>query len=71
MLDLHRILGVTACAGRRIAVTALLGAGLLLSGCGQKGPLFLPAPPTTTAEPAVVDAISNTTTVPAHSKPER
>jgi len=57
MLNLFRILGFTACAGRQMALTALLGAGLLLPGCGQKGPLFLPAPPSASiAQPAAVEA---------------
>ncbi|WP_371130237.1 lipoprotein [Hydrogenophaga sp.] len=60
MLDLHRILGATALAGRPFTLAALLGAGLLLSGCGQKGPLFLPAT-ASTAQPATAEP-SNTTT---------
>jgi len=52
MLDMHRILGLAAHTIRRATLTALLGTGLLVSGCGQKGPLFLPATATSTAQPA-------------------
>jgi predicted small lipoprotein YifL len=61
MLDLHRILGGTACAGRKCALAALLGGGLLLAGCGQKGPLFLPAAKSATP-PAAVESNSSTYT---------
>ncbi|WP_439112879.1 LPS translocon maturation chaperone LptM [Hydrogenophaga sp.] len=58
MLDLHRILGATARAGRPLVLAALLGAGLLLSGCGQKGPLFLS--PSASASPQATDVPSST-----------
>jgi len=58
MLDLHRILGSAASAGRLLAQASLLGAGLLLSGCGQKGPLFLPADSSKTP-PLAIEASSN------------
>ncbi|WP_416142159.1 LPS translocon maturation chaperone LptM [Hydrogenophaga sp.] len=45
MLDLHRILGAAASVSRLLALASLLGVGLLLVGCGQKGPLFLPTAP--------------------------
>ena len=57
MLDLHRILGAAASAGRLLAQASLLGAGLLLSGCGQKGPLFMPADPST-VQPLAIEASS-------------
>jgi predicted small lipoprotein YifL len=63
MLDLHRILGSAASAGRLLAQASLLGAGLLLSGCGQKGPLFMPAAPST-VQPLAIEASSS-------AKPDR
>lgn len=44
MFHLLKTILVRACAQRRRGLTpALLAAGLALAGCGQKGPLFLPA----------------------------
>ncbi|MBU0915196.1 LPS translocon maturation chaperone LptM [Aquabacterium parvum] len=36
----------------RLAAAVALGASLLLSGCGLKGPLYLPAPAQATPQPA-------------------
>jgi len=33
------------CAWRGVLLAVLLGASVLLAGCGQKGPLYLPQPP--------------------------
>jgi predicted small lipoprotein YifL len=41
---MHRILGARHAMGRPLVVAALLGAGLLVNACGQKGPLYMPAP---------------------------
>ncbi len=38
--------------GSRIPVIALCVSAGLLAGCGQKGPLFLPAPATPASSPA-------------------
>jgi predicted small lipoprotein YifL len=65
-----RILGMTsmtsvastACPGRplgrRAAVAALLGLGLLCAGCGQKGPLVLPPAAGTATATAATGAAS-------------
>ncbi len=37
------ILGAAPDGKRRAALSALVAAGLLLAGCGQKGPLMLPS----------------------------
>lgn len=58
-------LATSVCAARKAApgkgssvgwIAALLGAALLLGGCGQKGPLSLPAP----------KAVAPAASVPAH-----
>ena len=70
MLDLHRILGAAASAGWLLAQAALLSAGLLLSGCGQKGPLFLPTN-SSTAQPLAIEASSNAQTGHHDARAER
>ena len=42
MNRLNRILGVALQPKRCVWGAALMAAGLLASGCGQKGPLYLP-----------------------------
>jgi predicted small lipoprotein YifL len=42
MINISGILGFLPGTSRSVAVTAMLATGLLLSACGQKGPLFLP-----------------------------
>lgn len=58
MLDLHRILGAAAPVSRLLALASLLSAGLLLTGCGQKGPLFLPTVPSQ-LQPLAMEPSSN------------
>jgi hypothetical protein len=47
MSDVLRILGAAVVRPRSWGVATFLAFGLLLSACGQKGPLFLPPPPAT------------------------
>jgi predicted small lipoprotein YifL len=44
MINMHRILGARHALSRPLVAAALLGAGLLLTACGQKGPLYMPTP---------------------------
>lgn len=39
----NEILDAALCGGRNAALAALMVVGLLLGGCGQKGPLTLPS----------------------------
>jgi len=39
----NQILGSTIGSARAMSVFALISGGLLLVGCGQKGPLYLPS----------------------------
>ena len=39
----NEILDAALCGSRSAALAALMVAGLLLGGCGQKGPLMLPS----------------------------
>lgn len=52
MINMHRILGAHRRWGRTLMVAALFGSGLLLSACGQKGPLYLPSASANGAQPA-------------------
>jgi len=45
MVFSHRILGRLARVISRHGLVALVAGAATLSGCGQKGPLFLPVPP--------------------------
>ncbi|GLS15728.1 LPS translocon maturation chaperone LptM [Hydrogenophaga electricum] len=60
----RQILGSPDSLTRSAAVAALFCTGLLLAGCGQKGPLYLPAPqgqPIKPAAPVSADVIEETT----------
>jgi predicted small lipoprotein YifL len=66
----NEILGAVRCGSQTAALVALMVAGLLLAGCGQKGPLMLPsaAPAKVqTALPAAVSAPAADNTVPART----
>ncbi|WP_442799647.1 LPS translocon maturation chaperone LptM [Polaromonas sp. CG_9.5] len=52
MVFSHRILGRLSVLTRRHGLAAAVAGAAVLSGCGQKGPLFLPVPPM--APPLVV-----------------
>jgi predicted small lipoprotein YifL len=60
MINTFGILGALRLPTRALVVAALMGAGLMVVGCGQKGPLYLP---TNTgahvkhAKPAVDDSV--------------
>lgn len=43
---------LTGILGSRIPAIALCVWAVLAAGCGQKGPLFLPAPPAAASTPA-------------------
>ncbi|WP_426145602.1 LPS translocon maturation chaperone LptM [Polaromonas sp. DSR2-3-2] len=45
MVFSHRILGRLARVVTRHGFLAIVAGAAMLSGCGQKGPLFLPVPP--------------------------
>ncbi|MEO8015632.1 MAG: lipoprotein [Polaromonas sp.] len=45
MVFSHRILGRLARVVSRHGFVAIVAVAATLSGCGQKGPLFLPVPP--------------------------
>ncbi|PKO70156.1 MAG: hypothetical protein CVU22_02090 [Betaproteobacteria bacterium HGW-Betaproteobacteria-16] len=64
----NRILGSTIGTARSTCVFALISAGLLLVGCGQKGPLFLPdgsgATPVITPYPIESDPLSEEIVLP-------
>ncbi|MBD3893436.1 lipoprotein [Hydrogenophaga sp.] len=51
MKEVRQIVGDATRTRRLPRLSALLCTGLLLLGCGQRGPLFLPAP-AVTATPA-------------------
>jgi predicted small lipoprotein YifL len=57
----NQILGSTIGSARAMCVFALISGGLLLGGCGQKGPLFLPdgsgATPVSTPYPIESDPL--------------
>jgi predicted small lipoprotein YifL len=71
MFDLHRILGRTAHTQRLATGSALLCAGLLLSGCGQKGPLFLPATAKQIEQPTKANTCSKPVNPPVKASPQR
>ncbi|OAD41070.1 hypothetical protein LPB72_14175 [Hydrogenophaga crassostreae] len=52
MINTHRILGALSVPTRPLVVAALMGAGLLVAGCGQKGPLYLPTDTGVQAKPS-------------------
>lgn len=64
----NRILGSTFSAARAMCVFALVSGGLLLAGCGQKGPLYLPdgngATPVITPYPIESDPLTEDTVLP-------
>lgn len=64
MFGLKRILGR---AGSPSRVMAIAIAALVLSACGQRGPLYLPGPdePKTTRKPAAQTAPADTSATPA------
>jgi len=64
----NRILGATIGAARAMCMYALVSVGLLLAGCGQKGPLYLPdgngARPVITPYPIESDPLSEEIVLP-------
>ncbi|WP_137917799.1 lipoprotein [Hydrogenophaga sp. 2FB] len=52
MFGSKRILGGAAGPSRRMAIAAMCTGALLLSACGQRGPLYLPPPKPATEKPA-------------------
>jgi predicted small lipoprotein YifL len=52
MINTLGILGALRLHIRALAVASLVGAGLLMVGCGQKGPLYLPTHTGAQAKPA-------------------
>lgn len=52
MINTHRILGALCGSQRLLVAAALMGAGLLVTGCGQKGPLYLAVDRGAQAQPA-------------------
>jgi len=52
MINTHRILGALSVPTRPLVLAALMGVGLLVVGCGQKGPLYLPTDAGVQAKPA-------------------
>jgi predicted small lipoprotein YifL len=52
MINTLRILGALVARTRPLVIAALMGAGLMVAGCGQKGPLYMPAGGSSKAKPA-------------------
>jgi predicted small lipoprotein YifL len=44
MINKQRILGAAQGMSRPLLIAAMFTTGLLVSACGQKGPLYLPPP---------------------------
>jgi predicted small lipoprotein YifL len=52
MMRTHKILGTLRKSAHGVVLLTALGVGLALAGCGQKGPLYLPATPAVKSKPA-------------------